>query len=142
MNIEISGINDVKKILEDIAPNRAANLITATMRGVATEIKKEIHGNTPKNTGNLKKSLKVKKSRSDKFKPIFKVVFESGKSARYDGFYWRFVEHGQGFGNSATNFVRRSRLKIESNLDFYIRSQFSKKLESAIKREQKRRSKI
>lgn len=142
MKMEIVGLEDIRTILEDVAPKRATNLITNTMRGVATEIKKEIKGNTPRNTGNLAKSLKVKKSRSDKFKPIFKVIFESGNSAKHDGFYWRFVEHGQGFGGRATNFVRRSRLKVESNLDFYIRSQFAKKLESAIKREKKRRSKL
>jgi hypothetical protein len=141
--MKITGIEDVQKILEDIAPKRATNLITATIRGIATEIKKEIKGNAPKNTHNLIKSLKVKKARSDKFTPVFKVVFESGNNAKYDGFYWRFIEHGQSpFGNNGhANFVRRSRLKIESNLDFYLASQFSKKLESAIKRELKRQAK-
>jgi HK97 gp10 family phage protein len=140
IKMEIHGLEDVQKILEDIAPKRATNLITATIRGVASEIRKEMKGNAPKDTSNLIKSIKVKKSRSDKFKPVFKVVFDSGKDAKHDGFYWRFVEHGQGFGQNATNFVRRSRLKIESNLEFYIKSQFSKKLESAIKRELKRQA--
>ena len=137
----ITGIDSVKEILEDIAPKRAANLITATIRGLATEISKEMKGSAPDQTKNLIKSIKIKRSRSDKFKPVFKVVFDSGKSAKHDGFYWRFVEHGTSNGTKATNFVRKSRLKIESNLDFYLSRQFSKKLESAIKRELKRQAK-
>lgn len=141
MKMEIHGIEDVQKILEDIAPKRATNLITATIRGIASEIRKEMKGNAPKDTSNLIKSIKVKKSRSDKFKPVFKVVFDSGNGAKHDGFYWRFVEYDQGFGKSSgAGFVRRSRLKIESNLDFYLKSQFSKKIESAIKRELKRQA--
>ena len=140
MSIEVKGIDDVKKILEDIAPKRATNLITATMRGVATEIKKEIQNTVTIRTANLKRSVKVKKSRGDKFKPTFKVVFDQGKSAKHDGFYWRFEEHGTSRGQKATNFVRKSRLKIEANLGFIIRKQFTKKLESAIKREMKRQA--
>lgn len=142
IKMELKGLDEIVDLLEKIAPKKANNLMTATIRGVATEIKKEIKGNIRDNTGNLKRSLKVKKSRSEKSKPRFKVIFESGKSAKNDGFYWRFVEHDQGWGNQNANFVRRSRLKIESNLGFYIRNQFSKKLKSAIKREQKKRAKI
>lgn len=139
MSMEIRGIEDAKKILEEIAPKRSLNLITATVRGVASEIAKEMKGNAPKNTKNLIKSIKVKKSRSDKFKPVFKVEFDSGKSKKHDGFYWRFVEHGTQTSR-ASNFVRRSRLKIESNMGFIIQSQFVKKLESQIKRELKKQA--
>tara|TARA_R110002051_G_scaffold127423_2_gene201079 strand:- start:830 stop:1267 length:438 start_codon:yes stop_codon:yes gene_type:complete len=140
MSIELKGIDDVKKLLEDVAPKRATNLITATVRGVANEIKKEISGNLPKKTGGLKRSLKVKKARSDKFKPIFRVVFTGGKSEKNQGSHWIFLEHGTSRGQRALHFVRKSRLKIESNLDFYITNQFVKKMNSAMKRETKRQA--
>ena len=145
MSMKITGIDDVKHILEDIAPKRATNLITATVRGVATEVQKEAKKNGKarfnSRSGSLLKSMKVKKSRSDKFKPIFKVVFESGKDKKHDGFYWRFLEHGTKSGLKATNFVRDARLAIESDLDRYLTVQFSKKLQSALKKELKRQAK-
>lgn len=137
MTITIRGIDDVKKILQDITPKRAANLMKATIRGIATETKKEIAPRVPKNTGNLKKSLKVKARRSHPLEPVFNVVFATGKGAKNDGFYWRFLEYGTVNNPNALNFVRDSIIRIESNLDPILINQFSKKLESTIKRELK-----
>ena len=140
MSIELKGIDDVKKLLEDVAPKRATNLITATVRGVADAIKKEIYNNTPVRSGGLRKSLKVRKARSDKFNPSFRVVFTSGLKEKYQGPHWHLLEHGTVRGQRALHFVRKSRLKIESNLDFYITNQFVKKMNSAMKRETKRQA--
>lgn len=140
MTITISGIDDVKKILGEITPKRAANLMNATIRGIATESKKMIALKVPKNTGELRKSLKVKKRRSHILNPIYNVIFSSGKGVKNDGFYWRFLEHGTVNNPNALNFVRDARIKVESNLDPILINQFSKKLESSIKRELKKQA--
>ena len=144
MSMQISGIDDVKNILEEMAPKKALNLITATTRGIATEVKKEAKQTAKasfnKRSGNLLKSLSVKKRRSDKYKPTFNVTFESGKSKKHDGFYWHFLEHGTKDGIRATHFMRKARLNVEISLDLIITQQFTKKLESSIKRELKKQA--
>ena len=139
ISMEVKGVDDIKHILSTIAPKRAQNLIRATVRGIAAEIvvgiKQKLKPRS--DTGNLIRSVKVKAIRGDKFTPSFKVVFSSGKDAKYDGFYWRFLEHGTKNSPNALNFVRSSRVEVESELDRIMSEQFVKKLESAIKRELK-----
>ena len=138
--LEVIGIEDIQKLLGEIAPNKANNLINATVRGVATEINKQIKKNAPKDTGNLKKSFKVKKRRSPKFKPVFDVIADSGSSAKHSGFYWRFVEYGTGGKSPSPEqpFVRPAKDLIFSKLDQILSEQFTKKLVSAINREKKK----
>lgn len=141
MSMQISGIDDVKKILEEMAPKKALNLITATTRGIATEVKKEAKqtakSSFDKRSGVLLKSINVKKRRSDKYKPTFNVTFESSKN---NGFYWLFLEHGTKDGIRATHFMRKARLNVEVSLDMIITQQFTKKFESSIKRELKKQA--
>ena len=144
MSMEITGIDDVKHILEELAPRQSINLLTATTRGVAVELKKEAKqtakASFDKRSGTLLKSISVKKRRSDKTKPTFNVTFDSGKGKSKDGFYWRFLEHGTKDGIRATHFMRKARLNIEISLDLIITQQFTKKFEASIRRELKKQA--
>lgn len=143
MTMEIKGIDDIKNILDDVAPKRAENLLNATIRGVAVEGQKLIKGKLQQynDTGNLIKSLKVKSVRSPKDYPSFKVEFDSGAGKKNDGFYWRFLEHGTEKDKRERLFVRKSKIELTSSLDLILLQQFAKKYESAMKRELKRQAK-
>jgi HK97 gp10 family phage protein len=142
-NVQVIGADEIAKILEEIAPKHARNLMRATIHGVAGEITKESKKLVPIDTGNLKKSLKTKRRRSKPDQPVSDVIATQGKGAKNDGFYWRFVEHGTGGKNPqpARPFIRPSKDKIFAQLPNILNEQFTKKLAAAIKREQKKAAK-
>tara|TARA_Y100000310_G_scaffold142034_1_gene141490 strand:- start:1207 stop:1638 length:432 start_codon:yes stop_codon:yes gene_type:complete len=140
INMELSGIESVQSILEEIGGKKSMNLFRNTIRGIAVEIAKEAKKRVPENTGNLKRSIKVKARRAKKDASVFMVYFEAGKDARYQGFHWRFVEHGT-TKQRARPFFQPSVQFISNNLDSVVNTVFTKKLESAIKRELKKQAK-
>lgn len=135
------GLENIEKIFEEIAPRHARNLSRAVNHGIASEIAKKVKQNIKNNgiekTGNLRKSIKSKRRKSDPDKPVSDVVAASGKQAKNDGFYWRFIEHGTKH-SSAKPFVAPAVQEIKSKLNEVYEEQFNKKLASAIRREQKK----
>lgn len=136
ITLEIKGIKEIQKVLRELPEREGANLIKATVRGIATEVNKEVKKRVPKKTGNLRRSLKVKPVRSPKFQPVFDVRAESGKAAKNDGFYWRFVEFGTG-GKSpspAQPFVQPAKDLVFSKISKLVADLFVKKLKMAAAR--------
>lgn len=136
----ISGVGDIKKILDEIAPRHSRNLLRATTHGVASEIAKVAKKNAPKGeTGKLKKAIKAKRKKSHPDKPISEVIVEHGNNASHDAFYWRFVEYGTRT-NRKIPFIAPAKKQILSNLNSILVHQFGKRLEAALKREAKKNS--
>jgi HK97 gp10 family phage protein len=159
MSFVISGVEEIQKILEEVAPRHAKNLMRTTIHGVAGEIKKISKSKAPKGrTGNLRKAIKTKRNRAAFGKLSSSVYITTGKSAKNDAFYWRFVEYGTGGGSgshggkkrnrksyssrssSAKPFIAPAVKAIKSNLNNIIKRQFGQKLEKAVKREMRKGS--
>jgi HK97 gp10 family phage protein len=138
-SIKIDGIEEIQKILRELPEREGANLIKATVRGIAAEVNKEAKKRVPTKTGNLKKSLKVKAVRSPKFQPVFDVRAESGRGVKNDGFYWRFIEHGTGGKNPQPEqpFVRPAKDLVFSKISTLVQDLFVKKIAAAAKRKLK-----
>lgn len=140
---QVTGIDEMESILKTIAPANAAKLIDQTIGGTAREITKVLKQRSPGSAGGqLQKSIRVKKRRTQKGQPQYDIIFDSKKG----GFFWRFFEHGtQGTGKNkgmtAQPFVEPLRLEYKSKIDEIIKQQFSKRLVSMIKRDAKRRAK-
>lgn len=143
MTISITGVDEVKDILNNIAPRHARNLMRATIQSIASTIAQDAKANAPKDTGTLIKAIKAKRKKSHPDKPISDVVIESGKSVKYDAFYWRFVEHGTGGDNPQPErpFIRPAADRVRSNFKAILTEEFGKKLEKALEREGKKRAK-
>jgi HK97 gp10 family phage protein len=156
---EITGADDVEKILKDIAPRHARNLMRATIHGVAGEIAKDAKRNAPKRSGLLKKSIIAKRRKSPPDAPVSTVNVE-GKDPKNLPFYWRFIEYGTrgykkgdrragGKGVAKKDmapkpeqpFIRPAAEKARANFQTVLTQQFGKKLEAALKREAKKRAK-
>jgi HK97 gp10 family phage protein len=135
--IEIVGDKEVQRILDEIAPNHARNLMRATIHGVASIIAKDAKANAPKDTGNLKRNIKAKRKKSPPDSPVSEVHIKS------DGFYWRFIEYGTSGKTSQPErpFVRPAIDRARSNLSAIIREQFGQKLEKALARQAKKDAK-
>ena len=140
MTMQVIGIEEVDRILNEVSPRHARNLMRNTIHGVASEINRQARKNAPKDTGTLKKALKAKRKKSHPNQPISEVVVEHGGGVRHDAFYWRFVEHGT-VNRAATPFIKPAEEAVRANLAQIIREQFGKKLESALKREARKQAK-
>jgi HK97 gp10 family phage protein len=143
INIDVEGIEEIQKVLREIPEKDAKNLVRATVRGIASEVNKEAKKRVPVDTGNLKKSLKVKAVRSPPFKPVFDVRAESGKSVKHDGFYWRFIEHGTGGDSPSPEqpFIRPAVDLVFSKMNTLLHEMFIKKLRAAVARRKKQQAK-
>jgi HK97 gp10 family phage protein len=138
--VEVIGLEDIKKVLEELAPKHARNLSRAMVHGMASETAKEAKKRVPKRTGRLRKAIKAKRRRGKPGQPVSDVIVESGKNAKNDGFYWRFVEFGTGgpVPQPEQPFLRPAKDMIQSNMPKIAEEQFTKKLAAAVKREQKK----
>lgn len=139
MSFEVTGVKEVQKILDDIAPKHARNLMRATIQGIASTIAKEAKSNAPKDSGTLRKAIKAKRKKSPPDSPVSEVIVTQGKNAKNDAFYWRFIEFGT-VNMSERPFIRPASDKARANLDQIITSQFGKKLEAALRREAKKKA--
>ena len=139
--VELIGVKDMQKLLDSFAPRIAKNLSRSVTHGVASEAAKKAKSLVPKNTGNLKKSIKAKRRKVKNGIPTSDVIAESGKGAKYDGFYWRFVEYGTQGGMPATPFAQPAWQWVEANFKQIFNDQVIDKTAKAVKREQKRLAK-
>lgn len=141
--VELIGLDEIEKVLEELTPKYARNLSRSFVHGLASETAKEAKKRVPIDTGTLKKAIKAKRKRSTPDKPASDVIIEQGKSAKNDGFYWFFVEYGTGgpVPQPEQPFLRPARDLITANLDKIAKQQFVKKLAALIKREKKKAAK-
>lgn len=94
-SIKIQGLQELKNELKQFAPRVQKNILTSSIRAEASNVQKIAKKLAPKDTGNLKKSIKVKKRRTKNKNSIyFTVGLSFGKSSKNDGWYGRLVEFG------------------------------------------------
>jgi HK97 gp10 family phage protein len=136
MTIELIGMDEIQKLLSDFVPKEANNLSRNLVFGLAQEAAKEAKQNVPTRTGNLKKSIKAKRRRGKPGQPASDVIATQGKSAKNDGFYWRFIENGT-INQPERPFIRPAMDKIRASMPEYVDRVFTDKLRRRIKRIQK-----
>lgn len=135
-SFSITGDKEIQRILEEIAPRHARNLLRATVHGVASQIAKDAKQGAPRDTGNLKKSIRAERKKSPPDRPVADVVIRSRgpKSA----FYWKFIELGTK-NRGERPFIRPAYDRARADINNIFREQFGKKLESALKRAAKKK---
>jgi len=143
MTMVIEGLDEVKALLEKETPKQANNILRAVVQGIASEIAKDARKSAPKNTGNLRKSIKAKRKKSKPGFPVSAVEITTGKNVKNDGFYWRFIEFGTQGNNPQPEqpFIRPAKDRAQANMPQILESQFVKKLQANIKRIQKKNAK-
>lgn len=139
IKIDVRGTPEMKELLTEIAPRHALNLARNTVHGVAGGARDAIKKKAPKNSGTLKRSLKIKRRRVLRGFAQSDVIIERGRAAKADGFYWRFHEDGTS-QMSPRPFVVPSVRDFERDLPQVLRAQFTKKLEAALRRAKKRQA--
>lgn len=130
--MSISGIDDVRDLLENIAPNHANNIMRSTIHGVAGDIRKDARSYAPEDDGDLDGAIKTKRRRSSFGSVRSDVVVERR------AFYWRFLEYGQGPDNIEHAFFAGAVENFRRSSTAIFVSQFGKKFDAAIARARKR----
>jgi HK97 gp10 family phage protein len=140
--IRIDGLDEFKATLDGLAQNEANNLMRVTVYAVAQQVAKRAAAGVPVDTGTLRQAIKAKRGRSrQKDKPYADVIIESGKDAKHDAFYWRFVEYGTKTGIREHGFVRKAVEAVRPEIPAIVREQFGKKYEALLKRKAKKAAK-
>ena len=150
---EIFGIQEISKILSDVLPREAENLMRSTMDGIASEIRKKAAANA-RNRGlrTIAKAIKSRRKKSPPRKPVSLVFVEHGRQAKHDAYFWHFFEYGTDLRVIQTGkyagravgriqeqpYIRPAKDAIISNIDNITKEQFNKKLSSRIKAVQKK----
>lgn len=146
---QITGLDDVQKMLNDMAPREARNLMRATIHGVAGDVAKS--AKTKVRSKTVKKALKTKRIKSHPDKPSSGVYVTRGKNAKHDAYFWHWIEYGTknrvikktGVDVGAmpeTPFVRPAVQEIRASFETIMVDQFGKKLEKKLAREAKKRA--
>lgn len=138
--LKVTGIDELRDTLKNIAPKEARNLMRATIQAVAKDIAKDVKNNAPEDKGILKKAIKAKRKKSHPNNPISQVLVGSGKREKYDAYYWVFVEYGTRL-IPPTPFVGPAKLRAQANMPERLKNEFGKKLEKALAKKAKKAGK-
>ena len=75
VDVQVTGVNDLLKKMRKLPERVQKNVLTGAIRAAATSLKKEAQAKVPRNTGDLRKSIKVVKRKSkDRNIIIFSVA--------------------------------------------------------------------
>lgn len=130
--VTIKGIEDVDRLLSEIAPNQALNIMRATIHGVAGTIAKDARDVMPVDSGDMKKATKHKRERTQ-FGRVSSTVRVAKKA-----FYWRFREYGRGPDGREDAMFAKAVAKFRAEFDRIFINEFGKKFEAALARARKR----
>lgn len=146
MKVTITGIADVNRILREIAPREAKNLLSATVMDLTKELARDAKGNTPNDPNSpewLGDGYGNKRERGDRNTVAASVIVKNtkGKGEAGRNYFWRFLEYGQGPDNVEHAMFLKAFQKMKPEIiPIYLRI-FGKKLEARLKRVNKARAK-
>lgn len=133
MEMRIRGIEDVNRVLQEIAPREAKNLMRATTADLAKGIAQDAKANAPVDHGDVAAGIKHKRARGDRTTVKAEVV----ANANGTSFHWRFREYGQGPDGREDAFFLRALMKANSEIAQRYLDAFTDKLVRRLARKSK-----
>lgn len=89
--LEIKGLDELVGALNELSMRDIQKTMAATVYGIASDLRKRVRERVPVDSGDLKKSVRVKRRKSTPDNPVVDLWFEPKQ-----GWYWRLIEHGHG----------------------------------------------
>lgn len=135
MNVTITGIDDVNRILADIAPREARNILQNTTYDIAKQLSNDAktHApNDPRTPGNYSSAFKAKRRRMKGTVLGSDAIVETTKANR--AFIWRFHEYGQGPDHVEYAMFLKAFQKMKPQITSVYMTAFGKALEKRLKR--------
>lgn len=128
----VTGLEDVSRILGEIAPREARNIMRATVHDMAKDIRDTARDDMPENEGTMKKATRHKRERGAP------TQLESTVRVSGDAFYWRFLEYGDGPDGVAYDMFRNATVGMRSEMHGRFLKSFGDKFEAALMRARKK----
>lgn len=128
VNIRLEGIEDAERLLKEIAPRHAKNIMRATVMDMAKQIADDAREVMPINQGDMRKLTKHKRERG---KP---EILHSSVGVGKKAFYWRFLEYGDGPDGIAYDFFLRPSERMRATMTATFLRSFGAKFEKAAER--------
>ena len=132
-SIRITGIADVNRVLQEIAPREAINLMRATTADLAKGIANDAKAKAPKDKGDRVGGIKHKRARGDKNTVKAEVLANTNGTS----FYWRFLEYGQGPDGVEHAYFLGALMQAQSEIEQRYLQSFTDKLTSRLARKSK-----
>lgn len=138
--VKITGLKELKKELKKLGERKAINIMKAGLRAGATAISKVMKLNVPQNTGDLKRSIGVRKRKTPKTFVKFsvgpqpnKLITQKGaKKTVNQGNYAVNVEFGTQF-QEAQPFARNTFDQLGRNVTDAIAKRIAQRIEKETK---------
>lgn len=131
MDVEVEGLDDVKRLLGDVAPNVASNIMRSTVHAMAGNIAKEAKKFAPEDDGVLIDNIKTQRRR------VRNGLARSDVMVQSPAFYWRFLEYGTSKLPAVGYFVAAIEV-FGARMEQVFLREFLKKYTAALKRAARR----
>ena len=135
IDMTLEGIEDAEKLLAQLAPREAKNILRTTVHDMAKQVRDDAREDMPENEGAMIKATKHKRERGTP------TTIESTVGVGKVAFYWRFLEYGDGPDKVAYDFFLKASRKLRSQMVQRFLMSFGKKFEAAAVRAGKRAAK-
>lgn len=132
--VTLRGIDDVTKMLHDIAPKEARNLMRSTIHGMAGEIRDEAKRRMPVDSGQMKAATRTRRRRIT----AANMKIRSDVVVTRAAYYWRFREYGQGPDMREDAMFMKAVAVFREDMHRMFVEQFGKKLEARLARLRKK----
>lgn len=132
VDMQLRGVEDVDRLLSQVAPRQAKNIMRATVHGIAGEIRDDARDRAPSDGPPvvLKKNIRAKRERG------LPGYVESTVRVAPKAFYWKFLELGT-VKMAARPFFGPAVQAYRATQAIFLR-QFVTKFEAALARARKR----
>jgi hypothetical protein len=135
--VEVTGIADINRILKELAPREAINLMKTTVYDITKTVAAEASDRSPDDpntgAGDLKSSIKAKRERGSR-STIDATVRVTNIDRNY---FWRFLEYGQGPDKVEHAMFLKTLESIRPDIDRVYAEVFVKKLVARLARARK-----
>jgi len=136
--VKIDGLEGLEDVLAGVGPRVARNLNRSTIHAMAGIVRDDARANAPRDSGTLRKAIKsVRRKPKNPDQPYSDVVVESGKDAKYDAYYWRFVEYGT-INQAARPYIQPAVDALAAQVPTVYREEFFKKFAKWAERQAKK----
>lgn len=134
--LHIEGMQQLQETLGKVAPREGKRILNRTVTRIAAEMRKDARSRAPRRDGTLRKAIKSKRDRGSRDRVEASLRVTHGKNAKYDAFYWHFVEFGTAKQSPApfiTPAMENARARLKSNFHRHFFEQFQKEMQKRAK---------
>ena len=132
----VEGLPEIQRALERVAPRESRRILRRALGKMASDMRREIKASAPVDTGTLRRAIRSKLDRGSRESVEASVRITTGRKARDDAWYWRFVEYGTK-KRPARHLIRQAIERARSNLAEAFRAKFGVAFEREMEKQGK-----